>query len=482
MPIWFWPTLTGLNYAFATGVIIVVLRRRKQPAATLAWILAIYVMPFVGSMLYLLIGDTRIERHVRRRRRRRDVIAPTLARQTEGIESRHAGPGGADLDPRIVGLARIATKVGGEPPSAGNDVTVFHDAERTFLSLSLAIEAAESHVHLEYYIFQPDDTGRAIGDLLIDKAGQGVRCRMLLDAVGCWNMPRAMIRRLEGAGVEVAFFLPVGLNARLFRLNCRNHRKLVVIDGRIVYTGSQNVGDEYLGRKRRYGPWRDTHLRIVGPAAAQAQEIFVEDWHFATRRDIAGDEGLFPDVAKSGDSVVQFVASGPDRHRGALHVLLLSAVAAADRSITIITPYFVPDMGMIVALKAAALRGVRVQLLIPSRSDSRIVVWAGRSYYADLIQSGVEIYEFDDGMLHSKVVVIDEHWSLVGSANMDIRSFNINFEITGLLYDQALSRDLAADFAALRARARRITPDNLSDRRFGQSIVLGMARLASPLL
>ena len=483
MPSWFWPTITGLNYLLGTGVILALLRRRKQPAATLAWILAIYLMPFIGSIIYVLIGDTRIERQVRRRRQRRGVIAPGLARQSEPGESAFATPGADAFDPRIRDLVTLATRVGEQPPAGGNDVTLLRDAERTFLALSLAIEAAESHVHLEYYIFKADDTGRAVAELLQAKARQGVACRLLLDAVGCWGMPGDMIRRLEDAGVEVAFFLPVGLSAKkLFRINCRNHRKLVVIDGRVVFTGSQNIGDEYLGRKRRLGPWRDTHMRIIGPAASQAQEVFVEDWHFATGRDLSDDETLFPNNARAGDSIVQLVASGPDRLRGALHMLLLAAVSAARRTVLIITPYFVPDMAMILALATAAMRGVRVRLMVPARSDSRVVVWAGRSYYADLIQSGVEIYEYQDGMLHSKVVVIDAHWSLVGSANMDIRSFNINFELTGLLYDEGLSRKLAADFANLVTRARRITTDTIADRRFGESIVLGMARLASPLL
>ena len=482
MPSWFWPILTGFNYAIAIATIVTILRRRKPPASMLAWIFAILLVPVLGVLTYLLIGDTRIRRQARKRRRKRLVIARALSRHAGALAPMHADRQPRRLSSQIQGLVKIATKIGQEPPIRGNEVVIYHDADRTLSSLRVAIGEAKSHVHLEYYIFQPDDTGRAVRDAIIEKAREGVKCRLLLDAIGCWRMSRSFIRTFRDAGVEVAFFQPFRLNARLFRLNCRNHRKLVVIDGRVGFTGSQNIGDEYRGLEKKFGPWRDTHMRITGPGAAQLQEVFIEDWHFATGRDIADDESLFPPLEVVGDSVVQFVGTGPDRPSGVLHVLLLSAFSAASESISIITPYFVPDMAVVLALKAAALRGARVQLLIPARTDNRVVLWAGRSYYAELIESGVEIYEYDHGMLHSKVVIIDDKWSLVGSANMDVRSFNINFEITGLLYDDALSHELAVDFAALRDRARRFSSNVESHWTFVESLVNGMARLAAPLL
>ncbi|MEE8169512.1 MAG: cardiolipin synthase [Phycisphaerae bacterium] len=381
----FWTTLTVLNYAAALFVIGVILRRRKEPAAMLAWILTIILLPVLGILLFVLIGESRIQRHVRRRHRRRVSIAPSLARRAHAVKPMHAHPSRVPISRRFQDLAKIALEVGDHAPTRGNDVTLFYDAEHTFLDLGLAIEAAKSHVHLEYYIFQPDDTGRAIRDLLIRKSREGVRCRVLLDALGSWSIDKRFVSEFRRAGVSVAFFMPIRFGKRLLRVNCRNHRKLVVIDGRIGFTGSQNIGDEYLGRKRKFGPWRDTHLRVIGPATAHLQEVFAEDWHFTTGEDIAADPTLFPVIEQAGDSVIQVVASGPDRAAGAMHILVSTAVATARRSIDIITPYFVPDATMSLSLRAAALRDVRVRLLVPSRSDNWFALWAFRSYYEELL-------------------------------------------------------------------------------------------------
>ena len=375
----------------------------------------------------------------------------------------------------------LATRLSRHPPTYGNDVTLYHDAERTFLALQLAIEAAEANVHLEYYILQPDETGQAVRDLLVRKVRDGVRCRVLLDYVGCWRWPRAFERGFRDGGVELAFFMPMVPWRGRWRVNFRNHRKIAIIDGKIAFTGSQNIGDEYLGRRRKFGPWRDTHLRITGPAVQQLQEVFVEDWHYTTRRDLVADE-CFPPPRIAGERTVQVISTGPDDATNALHQVLFAALAAARRSICIATPYFVPDMSMVLAFQSAAYRGVHVRLLIPSRSDHWVVLWAGRSYYEELSAAGVEVYEYDQGMLHSKVVVIDESWALVGSANMDERSFKLNFEVTSILYDVDLARQLQADFDGLLTQSKLIHPTGRSDWTYRETLSLGLARLASPLL
>ncbi|MCK6485933.1 MAG: cardiolipin synthase [Phycisphaerae bacterium] len=470
------------NYALSVAAIIYILRRRKEPAAMMAWILIVILLPIVGILLFLLIGESRIQRHVKKRRRRRSKIEPNLARQLDDLAPLQVTRSPRTLDPRLRDLVRVATATGQHPPLWGNEVTIYVEAERTFLALSLAIQAARHHVHMEYYIFQPDETGRAIRDLLIEKVRQGVCCRLLLDAVGSWSLKRGFVRTLTDGGVKVEFFMPPRLNARLLRLNCRNHRKLVVIDGKVGFTGSQNIGDEYLGRKSKLGPWRDTHLRLAGPIAEHLQEVFVEDWHFATGEDLSQEEALFPPIKEAGPSPVQIVASGPDRPVSSLHLILMAAVAAARKSINIMTPYFVPDESMVLALQAASLRGVQVQLLLPRQSDNWFVLWAGRSYYEELLHAGVEIYEYTGGMMHSKVVVVDNAWSMVGSANMDVRSFRLNFELTAMLYDERVAHELTEDFAALKERSRRIEPAAPQHWSFGQSMAVGLARLASPLL
>ncbi|MBI4579266.1 MAG: cardiolipin synthase, partial [Planctomycetes bacterium] len=352
--------------------------------------------------------------------------------------------------------------------------------EKMFLDLSLAIQAARSHVHMEYYIFQPDETGRRIRDLLIAKAREGVQCRLLLDFVGCWRLFDRFIRPMREVGVEVVFFMPWLPWRGRYRVNFRNHRKIVVIDGRIGFTGSQNIGDEYTGRWRGM-EWRDTHIRVSGPAVHQLQEVFIEDWYFACRRDIGGNLAeYFPPPESSGDQLVQVVPSGPDREVNVLHHLLLGAMGAARRSLSVATPYFVPDAAMILSLQTAAHRGVQVRLLIPSRSDHPVVLWAGRSYYNDLCRAGIEVYEYSEAMLHSKMIVIDDVCAVVGSANFDERSLRLNFELSMVLYEPDLAGQLYVDFEDLRAKARRIRVKKHFTA--AETLKRGLARLVSPLL
>ncbi len=481
LPGWAWTLLSVVNGLIVAAAIVSVLRRPREPQAMLAWILALLFLPIAGVLLYVLIGQPRLLRTRRRRHRRRQRIAPTLEKRVAPLRDSHGEHRPGRIDAGLHDVVRLATRLTGCPPMRGNEVTVYHDAEKTFLALQLAIEAARSHVHFQYYIFQPDDTGRAVADLLIGKARSGVRCRVLLDAVGCWRLPGRFVRRLQSGGVAVAFYHPVIPWRGRWHVNFRNHRKIVVVDGDVGFCGSQNIGDEYLGRRRKFGPWRDTHLRIVGPAVQQLQEVFVEDWHFATDEDLVADE-YFPPPRPVGPHVVQNIPTGPDGPADVLHQVLFAAVAAARRSIDFLTPYFVPDRAIILALQAAAHRGVRVRLLVPAASDHWFVLWAGRSYYPELAAAGVEVLEYDHGMLHSKSAVVDGAWAMVGSANMDARSFRLNFELTTLLYDPELAATLQEDFNLLSRRARRVAGGDGPAWGFRQSLALGVARLASPLL
>jgi cardiolipin synthase len=477
----FWTTLSIINYIAVAAVILRILIRGREPRGMMAWILALLLLPVIGLILYGLIGHPPIQQKVRKRQRRRRMIANDLTQHSNAALSRHDVMDDAELEGPQRSLIRVATRLGGTVVTGGNDVEIYHDAEAVFLAISLAIEAAQEHVHMQYYIFANDQTGRAIRDLLVRKAREGVEVRLLLDAVGSWRLRRSFTRQMRREGVKAAYFLPWGLTERRFHVNCRNHRKLVVVDGRTGFTGSQNIGDEYLGRRRKYGPWRDTHLRLRGPSVAQLQEVFVEDWYFATRENLTEDR-YFPIVGAAGPLRVQLVPSGPDRRPDVMHQLLFAAVSDAHHAVALSTPYFVPDRAMVLALKSAAYRGVRVRLLIPSDSDHRFVLWAARSYYAELIEAGVEIYEYDGGMLHSKVVVIDRRWAMVGSANMDERSFRLNFELTSVLYDVGPAQQLLADFDDLRVRSRRVLMGDIRSWNMRQDILAGAARLAAPLL
>jgi cardiolipin synthase len=481
IPATFWSILSIANYVIALLIIERILRTRRDPRGTLVWILTLLLLPFLGLILYMLVGEMPIRRKVRRRRRRRRKIDPALSQQAAVLAESYDARGETGVDQSQRELMRLATRISGATVTSGNDIVLYHDAERAFLSLSLAIEAARSHVHMQYYIFADDETGRAMRDLLVKKASEGLEVRLLLDAVGSWKLRRSFIKSMRRHGVQVAFFHPWGLSRRHFQLNCRNHRKLTVIDGVLGFFGSKNIADEYLGRHKKYGSWRDTHLRVAGPCVAQLQEVFVEDWHDATREDLTADR-YFSTPQATGNRLVQIVPSGPDRRRGVLHQLLNAAVSDARRSISLLTPYFVPDAPMLLALTSAAYRGVHVRILLPSRSDNWLVLWAGRSFYEELLEAGVEIYEYHQGMLHSKEVIVDQRWAMVGSANMDVRSFRINFELTSILYDPDLARQMQRSFDALRKDAHPVRAQEVKQWSYPRNMATAVARLATPLL
>ena len=481
IPQWLWTALTLALEVPALVAIVYLLRRPREPRAMLAWILALIFLPGVGLLLFLLFGEPRRRWHRRRRRRTHRRLKTAAFGATIDWRPEDFTYCARDARPELRPLIGLTERLDSYSPTHGNHVTVCHDAERTFQTIQQAVANATDHVHLEYYIFQPDQTGQAVRDLLIAKAREGIPCRLLLDYVGCLRLPRRFVRPMEEAGVHVAFSMPIVPWHGRWRVNYRNHRKIAVIDGQIGFTGSQNIGDEYRGRLAKFGPWRDTHLRIAGPAVQQLQDVFVHDWYYSTQQALT-DRRYFPKPTNAGDHVVQLVPSGPDLPAPVMHQLLFAAVSAARSSIRFITPYFVPDTAMILALQSAALRGVRVQLVIPTCSDHRIVLWAGRSFYPELTQAGVEIYEHDETMLHSKVVIVDQTWAMVGSANMDERSFRINFELTAILYCQELAEELHRDFEIQITRSRRIHTSDADKLSAAHSIALGLARLASPLL
>lgn len=449
----------------------------------LAWILGILLIPVAGPLLYYLIGERRVRRRARKIHRRAAPILQALASVaggTEGAAKAAVVEPHSDLADSLPQLAELSGKLGINAITSNNSVEAFLRAPETYESILRAIDEARHHIHLEYYIFRPDATGRMLLERLAAKARQGVEVRLLLDGIGSWMTRHRFLRPLMEAGGQVATFLPAIPWRRTWHLNCRNHRKLVVVDARVAFTGSQNIGDEYRGLLRPLGPWKDTHLRIEGPAVRQIQEVFIEDWFFAAEENLA-DEVYLSSQAAAGSSLVQVIPTGPDQAHPILAHVLFAALALARKSIRISTPYFVPGPGLIAALQHAALRGIDVEILIPSRTDSKIVLWAGRSYYPELARAGVRIHEFRHGMLHSKVVSIDDTWTLIGSANMDVRSFLLNFEVTALVFDAQISRQLKADFAADVARSKHIVPGNREPRLL-TAILEGAARLLSPLL
>ena len=475
-----------------------VLRRRGQPTAMFAWIVILIFLPILGLLVWLLLGEPRFQRKKRRRKERREHIERALARlQTVDTTEQAAGhpeeeeaatPG---LPAGLLRLAELSQKFTSHPLRTASRLRIFEETASIYDDILESIRGAQHHVHLEYYIFRSDEAGRLFLDALTEKAREGVEVRVLIDSIGSFSTMSWFWKPLREAGGQVAYFLPAIPFGRRWNINYRNHRKIVVVDGRVAYMGSQNIGNEYRGLWRRVVPWKDTHLRLEGNVVIDLQQIFVADWYFTTREDLTESTSYFPQIADAaechaepgkGACTIQVIPSGLDSPHDLLGEFIYTAFGLAERSIRITTPYFVPDPGLLVALKAASYRGVRVELLIPQKTDSRVVLLAGRSYYAELLQAGVRIVEHPSAMLHSKIVLIDDAWALVGSVNMDIRSFSLNFEVSASIFDSRAGEQLHRAFTLDCGAGLEIQQWPPAERRLFAPYLEGVARMLSPIL
>jgi cardiolipin synthase A/B len=461
----------------ALALIPFVLVRRKEPAATIAWILVLIFLPGLGATLYLLFGRSRVRWSARRKRAADEALSGHLIGFRASDPKRAPLPlAGHDL-----GLFRVSSVLSRGESTLGNRVDVMLGGAATYAAIGEAIDAAEHHVHAEYYLIRPDRSGQWLFGKLAEAARRGVQVRLLCDGWGCFALPRSWIRNLREEGVRVAYFFP--LYSMLAQpVNLRNHRKIVVVDGKVGFTGGINIGDEYLGKLPSVGAWRDTHVRVNGPAVAELQSVFLRDWFFSAQ-EVARDPLFFPVWGEPvGGAAVAVLTSGPDTDSEAIHRLFFGAMVGARERVFITTPYFVPDRSLIVALQLAALQGVEVRILLPSRSNHAVTFHAGRSFYDELMEAGVHIHEYQPGMIHAKTMVVDSRVALVGSANMDLRSFRLNFEVHALICDEVTARALDDIFQADLKQAREVTLEAWRTRSRLLRVAEGGARLVSPLL
>jgi len=381
-------------------------------------------------------------------------------------------------------LLHLAYQLTGLPPTEGNRVDLLADDVKAFQRMEEAIKAAKRYVWAEYYIIGNDVTGRRFLKLLAKKAREGVAVRLLYDAVGSLGLDARRLAAIRNAGGRAEAFLPLNPLRRRWSVHLRNHRKFIVIDGQIGFTGGMNVADEYSGRARRRGQWhfRDYHLSIHGPAAGDLASEFVEDWAFAT------DEVLeIPFVSPplpEANSVVSVIPSGPDQETNATNMIYFAGIAAARERVFLTTPYFIPDEPTLHALLSAALRGLDVRILVPAyeKNDVRLVAFASRSYYPELIRGGVRIFEFLPTSLHTKSIVVDGAWGMIGSANVDLRSFRLNFELSALVSDTAFAKVLEQRFQRDLKESREVTAEMLDSHGFLVRLRDRTIRLLSPLL
>ncbi|MBY0526026.1 MAG: cardiolipin synthase [Gemmataceae bacterium] len=478
----YWHEITAwgalIDMVLVAFTICWVLSLKKEPTSALAWCLLVILVPVFGMIFFVLFGYQHVHRPVSRKMRHR-----TFFRRTHQASSEQETPGEGEA-PLGIGwdsMARLAMRFDAFPQTMGNQVEFYHEGPPAFDAMLEAIAAAKHHVHLEFFIVQPDESGLRFRALLEEKARAGVEVRLLYDAMGSVRLRRRWLEPLLAAGGKATAFLPLAPLQRRIQVNLRNHRKILVVDGQVGFTGGLNIGDEYLGKVPRFGFWRDTHMRIRGPSVASLQRVFVEDWDFAAREHLRGDN-YFPEHRAEGDATTQVVFSGPDQKRNAIREIYFAAIGRARRRLWIMTPYFVPDAGLNDALCLAAYQGVDVRLLFLFHPDKWVPLFAARYYFTDVLSAGVKVYQYTRGMMHSKVMLADGEWASVGSANLDNRSMHLNFELNCLIYspeqvavlEEAFRRDLQVSI--------QMKKEVYAQRPMAGRMIENACRLLSPIL
>ncbi len=469
---------TALFVVNTVFVVFVLLRPRVRQPSSLAWILVIVAIPVGGIVLYLAVGEVRTGSRRKRRHRtiQRDIRA--AVQKAWSATSRTAVvPWGTES---IARLARLGDET---QPRQGNRLALLATADSFVQSLVADIDAAERHVHLLFYIYLDDDVGRAVASALIRARMREVPCRLLVDNVGSSDFLKSRLcRQLRDAGVQVVAALPTRITQIVsIRFDMRNHRKIGVVDGRVGYTGSHNVASENFHPKPRFGPWVDATLRIEGPAVRDLQALFIEDWYMDTTENLDHMIAYTPEEHPDG-RIVQIVGTGVNSQNQALVRVIQSAIHMAREELIMTTPYFVPDEGTLAAITTAAIRGVRTIIVVPARNDSPLVALASRSFYDTLMDAGAEVHEYTSGLLHAKTITVDRDFALVSTANLDRRSFEINFEISTLIYDS----DFASQLRLLQMRyledCVRVDAAKWAARRWPRRLAENVAGLVSALL
>ncbi len=475
------------------GLCIRVIMRQRQYGVTLAWLFIILLLPFLGTVVYVFFGENRIgETRAKRAQNSLEHYHTWLA------SLRHISPVTWEkLSPELEPIHNQADTLIGIPAMDGNSLELIEEPEKIIRSIITDIDMAHSTCHLQFYIWAEGGTADKVVDAVIRAANRGVTCRILIDSIGSKAFLRGkQIKRLTNAGVRVIEALAAGFFKAFFvRIDIRNHRKIVVIDGKVAYTGSQNMVDpRFFKQDSGVGQWVDTMVRVQGPVVEALAGTFISDWFLETDQEKLRSRSLQKDIlhirtiadinhqAIVGDIAVQLVPSGPSFSQEAIHQLLLTTIYASRKTLTLTTPYFVPDESILTALQSAAQRGVDVRIIVPEKNDSKLVHFASWARYKALLDSGVTVLLFQGGLLHSKTITIDDEFALFGSVNIDMRSFWLNFEATLFVYNQTFTQDLRRIQTNYEKDSIALHLSDLTDRTFVQRFFENAALIISPLL
>lgn len=475
-----------INNTFYINIIlgiIIVFFQRRNPAAVWAWLLLLYFMPIVGFLLYLVIGHNLHKSRMFKVKEVEDELNAVIKKQ----ENRFFNNEFTITDERVSDykdLVLFNLETSGAIYSEKNQVQIFTDGNAKFDDLIEEMKKASKFIHIHYYIISQGELLERIIKVLEKKVIQGVEVRVLYDSMGSKSIGRKNIRRMKKAGIKLGEFFPAFLGRFQMRFNYRNHRKIAVIDGKVAYVGGFNIGDEYLGKSKKFGNWRDTHLKIKGAAVNDLQNRFLLDWNYTTKENLFGIEKYFNVKSyEYSDKVgIQIVSSGPDSKRQEIRDNYLRLINKAKERIYIQTPYFIPDDAVLQALRIAAQSGIDVRIMIPCKPDHPFVYWATYSYAGELLSSKVKCYCYDDGFLHAKGMVVDGLVSCYGTANMDMRSFALDFEVNAVIYDPEISMQLERIFLNDMKKSTEMTEYNYKRRSLVVRFKEQISRLLAPLM
>ena len=478
--LWLMDHLFIINLVFS---ILIIFFQRRDPTTVWAWLLLLYFLPGLGFILYLVLGQNFHKDRMFKMKEIEGEIKHAVRRQEESIYRRKLKLRDPELE-RFKSLILYNLNEGEAVLTDNNDIRVYTDGREKFDALLSEMDHARNYIHLQYYIIRNDELWQEIEEVLLRKARQGVEIRVLFDSMGCRGMKNSDWDRLEKAGIQVAEFFPAVLGKLQLRVNYRNHRKIAVIDGRIGFVGGFNIGREYLGKDEKFGYWRDTHICIEGAAVTSLAVRFALDWNYAARDNIFLEDHLFelPTYIRNGRDPVQIISSGPDSHSQEIRNNYLRLIHMARKNIFIQTPYFIPDDAIRDALIIAAKSGIDVRVMIPCKPDHPFVYWATYSYIGEMVEAGVRCFTYDNGFLHSKCLCIDGLVTCMGTANMDIRSFALNFEVNAVIYSARTTKQLEDAFENDMTKSSLVTKKSYEQRTLLIRFKEQFCRLLSPVL